>query len=115
MRAWDVIVIFALMFTAFVTPYEVAFFEAALYSGPINFTFNRLVDTIFIVDIVVNFFMPYRASQQRGGMMVYDNKLICRAYLRGWFALDLFTCIPFGAPSTRRGAPFTDAPPAREP
>ena len=27
--------------------------------------------------------------------MVYDNKTIALTYLRGWFILDVFTCIPF--------------------
>ena len=28
-------------------------------------------------------------------MLVYDQKKVARAYLRGWFALDILTCIPF--------------------
>ena len=64
-------------------------------AGPINFTVNRVVDAVFVVDIILAFFMPYRASQKEGGMMVFDNAKIVRAYLRSWFCLDLFTVIPF--------------------
>jgi hypothetical protein len=77
-RMWDMITIFALAYTAFVTPFEVAFFEPSLFSGPFNFFFNRLVDAIFLCDIAVNFFLPYRETPRRGGMMVYDNRRILR-------------------------------------
>ena len=60
-RRWDLIIICALTYTAFVTPFEVAFFEPALFSGNFNFFFNRLTDLIFVADIMVNFFLPYRA------------------------------------------------------
>ena len=94
-RTWDLITILALAFTAFVTPFEVSFFAAKIYSGPVNFTLNRLVDAIFFFDIVVCFFLPYRAPVKEGGMMVYDNRKVAIAYLKGWFFLDLITCIPF--------------------
>ena len=95
MRVWDLLTVVALLFTCFVTPFEIAFFEAKLYAGPVNFSLNRAVDMIFLGDICLSFFLPYRASAKAGGMMVYDNRKICAAYLRGWFALDAITCIPF--------------------
>ena len=57
-RGWDLLMVSALVFTAFVTPFEVAFFEAALFSGPANFTLNRIVDAIYVGDIFISFFMP---------------------------------------------------------
>ena len=94
-RTWDMVTIAALMFTAFVTPFEVAFYEAKLYAGPLNFTTNRIVDLVFVMDIIFSFFMPYRASQREGGMMIYENKRIAIAYIKGWFPLDFITCVPF--------------------
>ena len=99
LRTWDSITVLALLFTAFVTPFEVSFFVEVLDDGgfesaPINFVCNRLVDAIFILDMGVHFFLPYRASHAEGGMMVYDNKRIAKAYLKGWFAIDFVTCIP---------------------
>ena len=93
MRYWDQIVVLALLFTAFVTPFEVAF--AGEYIGIVNFTANRIVDAIFAIDIVLAFFIPYRASPAEGGQWVYDNRKISEKYLGGWFFLDLFTAIPF--------------------
>ena len=58
---------------------QVAFFDSTVYAGAANFTLNRIVDTIFVIDIVISFFMPYRETARKGGMMVYDNKKIVRA------------------------------------
>ena len=64
-------------------------------SGTALFVLNRLVDTIFVIDIALTFFMPYRAPTASGGMWVYDNHKITMNYLRGWFALDAISAIPF--------------------
>ena len=46
---WDIVLVVALLFTSIVTPYEVA-----LITTEINFAFllNRVVDLIFLVDLV---------------------------------------------------------------
>ena len=96
-RIWDLLVVLALVFTAFVTPFEVALFShnADGYEGPLNFTLNRIADSIFVLDIILNFFLPYKESLRRGGIIVYDQSKICRHYLASWFAFDLCTCVPF--------------------
>ena len=90
-RWWDVIIVTSLFYTAFVTPFEVSFLAE---EGPINFTINRTVDVIFALDMIVTFFMPFRASSKKGGMWVYDNGKIAKAYVKGWFFLDLITTFP---------------------
>jgi len=97
MSFWDIVVILALLFTALVTPFHLAFidFNPDVTKAPIDFTSNRIVDSIFMIDLVLQFFMPFRESAKKGGMMVYDNKRIARAYLKSWFFIDLFTCIPW--------------------
>ena len=133
-RVWDVVMISALAFTAFVTPFHVAVrsaahpsyssipfhtllypstheavsvlispartiqfieFHVSIWDAPIDFTLNRIVDAIFAFDMLITFFLPFRESAKKGGMMVYDNRRIVRNYLRGWFLVDLFTCVPF--------------------
>ena len=95
MRMWDFIVIAALFTTALITPFEVAFFHTLVYAGPANFAMNRIIDAIFLVDIGVTFFLPYRTSMSKGGMLIFDRRRIACNYLTGWFTLDLITCIPF--------------------
>ena len=95
-RIWDGVTVIALIFTAFVTPFEVGFFEkGGIEEAPITFVLNRIIDSIFICDVILAFFLPYRESIKNGGMMVYDNKRIALAYLKSWFGLDVLTCIPF--------------------
>lgn len=84
MRVWDMVVVFALTMTAVMTPFELAFFPAGLFAvGPFNFAANRLIDAIFVTDIGINFFLPFRAALNKGGMMIYDNKRIALNYFRG--------------------------------
>lgn len=47
----------ALLFTAAVTPFEVAFLEEAKSSSDGLWILNRLVDVVFFGDIFLNFFV----------------------------------------------------------
>ena len=80
-RVWDTLTVLALLYTAFVTPFEVGFStnSGGPTEAPVNFAFNRIIDTVFGCDVVLNFYLPYRESHRKGGMMVYDNKKIARA------------------------------------
>ena len=91
---WDGVTSMALLFTAFVTPFEIGFISDES-AGPVLFTFNRLVDTIFFMDMCATFFLPFRATALKGGMWVYDNKKIVLNYLSSWFLLDVLTTVPF--------------------
>lgn len=66
-----------------------------LESSLLMIIFNRMVDAIFVADIAVTFFLPYRASRAQGGLLISDNRKIAMNYLKGWFSLDVFTSIPF--------------------
>ena len=134
---WDTLTFSALVYTAVGTPFEVALFEDGGLSKAelaVMFALNRSIDAIFLVDVFVNFYLPYRESAKKGGRLVYDNARIVRhvsrailhlagygmsphplpcllvvltheaqssclrvcwwQYLRGYFFIDLFTCIP---------------------
>jgi len=95
MGYWDCLVILMLLATAVVTPFEIGFYEPKLYSGPVNFALNRAIDSVFAIDLLMQFFIPVRLSPRRGGMLVFDNRRIAAEYLKGWFALDLFTVMPW--------------------
>ena len=76
LRFWDSVTSVGLCYTALFTPFEVAFMALEMRPQSLNFIANRLVDGIFACDVVVSFFVPYRASPMKGGMMVYDNRKI---------------------------------------
>lgn len=56
---------------------------------------SHLRSTIFLLDIVITFFVPYKTSVKRGGIVVFDHRRIASHYLRTWFLFDLMTAIPF--------------------
>eukprot|EP00854_Cymbomonas_tetramitiformis_P025919 gene25919-31727_t len=82
-----------MVYTAVVTPYEVAFLSVRLN---MLFVVNRIVDFCFFVDIVFNFNMQYIISGTSAGRIT-DRKRIIRQYLTGWFFLDALSVLPFDA------------------
>ena len=98
MKYWDVAIMAALFFTATVTPFEVAFMP--LDATPVDtvsttlFAVNRVVDSIFFVDIGTQFCVPFRQKETDGGRWVYNSRKIARHYFRGWFGLDVVTAVP---------------------
>jgi len=93
MQWWDIVMMIALLFTALVTPLEVAFLEGGTVDG--LFIINRVVDAAFIVDMVLNFRIAYQEPQSAGGGWVLNQPFIAAHYRRGWFAVDLASILPF--------------------
>jgi len=90
---WDGISMAALIFTAIVTFVEVAFVEA---SGEIDglFIINRVVDTIFFVDVIINFNLMYPhqgPSPTDTVRWIHDPSKIRWHYIKSWFFLDVFS------------------------
>jgi len=92
MQRWDMVTFFALIFTALVTPYEVAVLAVQING---LFVINRLIDAVFVVDMVFSFFTAYKTDKKEGNQWVKDLKKIRRHYIRGWFLIDLVSVIPF--------------------
>ena len=90
MARWDVLMLVLLMYTALVTPYEVAFLETQF-----NFLFvlNRCVDTLFIIDMGINFCLGYVDPVRN--VWVFEQSRIVRKYALGWFSIDFVSCLPF--------------------
>ena len=101
MMIWDRMMLFAMIWTALITPFEVSFMTSDASSnqptgvaGWALFSLNRVIDLIFIFDLVLTFFVPYRQSPRKGGRWVYDRQKIAKRYLSTWFALDALTAVP---------------------
>ncbi|CEM39207.1 unnamed protein product [Vitrella brassicaformis CCMP3155] len=94
MRVWDAVIVVVLIWTAVVTPYEVAFLET---KWDWLFVVNRLIDLLFLVDMIFNmFFVMYlKQDSKTGARWVKDRRMIMRHYLKGWFAIDLLSILPF--------------------
>lgn len=72
-----------------VTPYRVAFVET---DDTLWEVLDYLVDSLFFVDVVLNFFTAYK---DRNEQLVVNHKRIAMNYLSSWFLVDIFSCFPF--------------------
>ena len=91
---WDVVMLVALIYTAIVTPFEVAFIPPSF--GAL-FIINRIVDYLFLQDLVQNFFLPYYSNKE-SGYVISKSGIACN-YLRFWFWIDFVSILPFDSVS----------------
>ena len=99
--SWDITTMVALLFVAIVTPFEIAFLEAPRNAGDILnrmylvgwlFIVNRLVDGIFVVDMVLQFRLMYASSNAVEGTRWHSDPVdIFKHYVYGWFWLDFLS------------------------
>ena len=92
---WDLLTTIALLFTATVTPYEVSLLQAQF---DVLFIVNRVVDTIFLIDIVVQFLLirERKTSATHGTQWETNPRALAWGYLTSWFTLDLFSVLISG-------------------
>jgi len=93
---WDLAAGLALMFTAIVTPYEVGFLQPVPADERMSdalFLCNRVIDIVFVIDMILQYFVAYQVSDpRRGTMWVLDLRSIALQYtFSRWFVLDLFS------------------------
>lgn len=93
-KRWDLVMIACLIWTALVTPYEIAFLpDSDRESLPLLWWLNRIVDMSFAIDMAVNFALGFFDDEE--GQWVFENKRIAIRYLKGWFSIDLISILPF--------------------
>ena len=62
LQFWDLLTLYALTYTVFITPYEIGFLTSA--TQPITLDLmNYFITCIFGIGIILNFFTPFRASR----------------------------------------------------
>lgn len=91
---WDKVVMSALLFTCFVTPFEVGFMEPTGQLAPLALM-NRGIDAIFLFDLCLQFFLMYCVRTRKTSIWVADLRLIAKHYLKGWFSIDFVSIFPF--------------------
>ena len=99
MRRWDISMIVALFLTAIVTPFEVSFLRSSTYGDPVDalFIFNRVLDVVFIYDILMNFFIKIEVTSGPMGKRTLRTRAeIARYYIKTWFLIDVVSVLPFG-------------------
>ena len=91
----DLIVFLALIYTASITPFELAFIDATDDTSSGLFWCNRVCDLAFVADLLCNFFRAFRGGADDGGRMVKNRRRIAQRYLRGWFLIDALATVPW--------------------
>ncbi|CAI2375652.1 unnamed protein product [Moneuplotes crassus] len=88
-KIWDVVVMILLVYTASYAPFRMAFITNISTSV---FVFETFIDTLFVIDLLVNLFSAYENEE---GRMETRFKKIFMNYLKGWLILDLIASFPF--------------------
>ena len=89
---WDTATFLCLMFTAILTPFEVCIIQDP---GTVWLVTNWVVNSFFIMDMILQFFLAYQESPKKGARWIVHRPAIIRHYLRTWFLLDLLSSIDF--------------------
>uniref|UniRef100_A0A7S2BN34 Ion transport domain-containing protein n=1 Tax=Haptolina brevifila TaxID=156173 RepID=A0A7S2BN34_9EUKA len=73
------------------TPFEVAFLPAPTRAADPLFILGRFIDSVFLVDILLQFVLITPHPDSRNERWITDWRVLCRNYLLGWFCLDFFS------------------------
>ena len=90
---WDMVTGCALLYTLFVTPFEVGLDLPTRIDA--LFIVNQCISCIFVVDICVQFFLPVPDLTKGDGAYERRHWKLATRYFKGWFALDVITILPF--------------------
>eukprot|EP00944_MAST-04C_sp_MAST-4C-sp1_P004801 g4801.t1 len=93
MHIWDLVVVFFLIWTATITIFEICFLPSQIDYYPFLFVINRLIDGIFIVDLLMHFFIMI--PRKNSNTMITDLPTIALTYLKGMFIIDFISSIPY--------------------
>jgi len=94
LSVWDVVMVFALGFTAIVTPVEVALIDEGPCLTPL-FMVNRFIDVLFGLDMMVIFNTAFQEQRGEKTVWVYSRCRIACRYAKSWFLIDFVSVMPF--------------------
>jgi hypothetical protein len=97
LQYWDLCLIVCMAHTALVSTYEVSFVgnNAGAFVTFVLKLSHTFVDLFFWCDTVFNFFLTYRLPRDQGEVLVRNQAMIAKHYLRGWFIVDFISVFPF--------------------
>jgi hypothetical protein len=88
-NGWSVSMVPFLAYVAVVTPFEIAF----VHRGCSLLAPNLIVDLYFWADVLLNFNTAFFDHERAKWIVSYGR--VAKRYFRGWFFLDLVSCLPF--------------------
>ncbi|PKA47202.1 Potassium channel KAT1 [Apostasia shenzhenica] len=89
-RAWEKFLIFLVIYSAWICPFEFAFLK---YLPNNLFLADNIVNGFFAIDIILTFFVAY--LDRKSYLLVDDPKKIAVGYLSSWFIFDICSTAPF--------------------
>lgn len=87
---WDWLILAFVLYNAMMVPFDLAF---NLCLGVGMLMVDVTVDTLFIVDCIINFRVTY--YDEVDGSLVLDYARVRWHYLRTWFTIDILASFPF--------------------
>lgn len=94
MKMWDAVLLICQCVIAVVTPYEIAFLHQVELFGWLYF-FNRLIDAIFLKDMILKFFLQVQVMGPHGLKWIRNPRRIARIYFTSWFLPDVLSMLPY--------------------
>ena len=85
-KMWDLLIAILILYSAIITPYEIAFSD----SNKSNW-FEIFIDILLAIDIVLTFFSAYTDDEEN---LVKNHKKIIKKYLKSWFIIDIISVLP---------------------
>ncbi|CAG9321514.1 unnamed protein product [Blepharisma stoltei] len=87
---WNIVLIFLLIYTATLMPYNLAFGTDVKYNA--WWWIDLWINILFGIDVYINSVSAYYNSES---MLILDHCTIFYHYLRTWMIFDLIACFPF--------------------
>ena len=85
-KMWDLLIAILILYSAIITPYEIAFSDSNKVSW-----FDVFIDILLGIDIVLTFFSAYTDDEEN---LVKNHKKIIKKYLKSWFIIDIISVLP---------------------
>ena len=85
-KIWDLLIAFLILYSAIITPYDIAFSDINKVSP-----FEIIIDILLGIDIVLTFFSAYIDDEEN---LVKNHKKIIKKYLKSWFIIDIISVLP---------------------
>ena len=89
---WDFTSVVFLLYVTVMVPLR-SCFSVDVPLGSVGFYIDLVVDLFFIADVIVNL---RTAFYDKNGFRENRPNKIAKNYIHGWFAVDLFSCLPVG-------------------
>ncbi|GMF14748.1 unnamed protein product [Phytophthora lilii] len=95
---WDFIITASIAYVIITTPIKVGF---DVQSSGLNYALDVVVDVIYLIEMVLNFFTSY--EDDATGEEIKDLDKIRRNYIQSWFLVDAVSSFPSSLVGTTNG------------